>query len=99
VGGGAGAGNPRAGRFRRSLPGDAGSLDFSFSGLKTAVLYHLRGQDSARGAAPVESAASRVADVAASFQEAVVDVLVARAVQAAEATRRASPALGGRGAC
>ncbi|HMB03730.1 MAG TPA: tRNA (adenosine(37)-N6)-threonylcarbamoyltransferase complex transferase subunit TsaD [Isosphaeraceae bacterium] len=54
-------------------------LAFSFSGLKTAVLYALRGQDARgdNGPPPPEV----VADLAASFQEAVVDVLVAKTRQ------------------
>lgn len=47
-------------------------LDFSFSGLKTAVLYLLRDHPEAP-----------VADVAASFQEAVVEILVGKAMKAA----------------
>jgi N6-L-threonylcarbamoyladenine synthase len=55
-------------------------LDFSFSGLKTAVLYTVCGQDLSRSA----SALSRQqrADLAASFQQAVVDVLVEKSRQA-----------------
>ena len=52
-----------------------GSLDFSFSGLKTALLYHWRDRGQ-----PVEQKA--VADVAASYQEAIVDVLVEKAFRA-----------------
>jgi N6-L-threonylcarbamoyladenine synthase len=55
-------------------------LIFSFSGLKTAVLYTLRGQDG-RAAADHPSE-PLVRDLAASFQEAVVDVLVAKTRQA-----------------
>lgn len=61
-------GNPRAFAFPRHRP-NPGTLDFSFSGLKTSVRYFL------------ESPAGRDArreDVAASFQAAVVDVLLAR---------------------
>ena len=54
-----------------------GNLDFSFSGLKTAVLQLVRRQ------AP--DAAGR-ADVAAAFQEAIVDVLVAKSLVALEQT-------------
>jgi N6-L-threonylcarbamoyladenine synthase len=61
-------GDPSAYAFPRNRP-DAGSLDMSFSGLKTAVKYFL---DSPAGAA------ARPADVAASFQAAVVDVLIDR---------------------
>ncbi|HUI09169.1 MAG TPA: tRNA (adenosine(37)-N6)-threonylcarbamoyltransferase complex transferase subunit TsaD [Bacteroidota bacterium] len=67
-------GNPSAVRFPRSYPGD---LDFSFSGIKTAVLYHLR------DTAPGQEAK---ADIAAGFQAAVVDVLVERTLQAASRT-------------
>ena len=53
-----------------------GSDDFSFSGLKTALLHLLRDNDF--------SDPSRVAEAAASFQQAVVDVLAKKAIQAAE---------------
>jgi len=76
-------GNPSAIAFPRTLLPPP-SLDFSFSGLKTAVLYHCRGQDARQS--DVSLAATQVADVAASFQEAVVDVLVKRTRQAVEAT-------------
>jgi N6-L-threonylcarbamoyladenine synthase len=68
-------GDPEAFDFPRSLPGDG--LDFSFSGLKTALLYRVRdlGEDEAR---------KRTADLAASYQRAIVDVLDARARQAIE---------------
>lgn len=64
---------------------DGESLDFSFSGLKTAVLYHCLGQNASME--DIESAsyeAQMVADMAASFQAAVVDVLVEKARLAAE---------------
>jgi N6-L-threonylcarbamoyladenine synthase len=69
-------GNPTAYAFPRHRP-DRGSLDLSFSGLKTSVRYFLE--------SPAGEDASRE-DVAASFQAAVVDVLVAR-VDAAFAQR------------
>ncbi|MGH7831096.1 MAG: tRNA (adenosine(37)-N6)-threonylcarbamoyltransferase complex transferase subunit TsaD, partial [Candidatus Binatia bacterium] len=53
-----------------------GSYDFSFSGLKTAVWHYLEGQGPS-GWEPQR------ADVAASFQEAVVDMLVAPTLRAA----------------
>jgi len=53
-----------------------GTDDFSFSGLKTAVLHLVRDNDF--------SDAGRVAEAAASFQQAVVDVLVVKTLQAAE---------------
>ncbi len=66
-------GDDRAVRFPRPMRDDAG-LDFSFSGLKTAVALEVerRGRLGPRG----------VADVAASFEAAAVDVLVARARRA-----------------
>jgi len=74
------AGNTRAFRFPRTWLGKE-SLDFSFSGLKTAVLYHVRGTDLAR---PDSSHLTdqEKSDVAASFQAAVVEVLVEKAVLA-----------------
>jgi N6-L-threonylcarbamoyladenine synthase len=64
-------------RLPRAWLGDA--HDFSFSGLKTAVLRLARQQAAATGADQLLP----VAEVAAAFQEAVVDVLVAKAVRAA----------------
>ena len=62
--------------FPRGKAGD-GTLDFSFSGLKTAVARRVEARRRAGEPVPV-------ADVAASFQEAVVDVLTAKAVAAAK---------------
>jgi N6-L-threonylcarbamoyladenine synthase len=76
-------GDPRAFALPRYRPKDGG-LGFSFSGLKTAVLYAIRGQDASRPG-PAPEAIPRRADLAASFQEAVVDVLVAQALAAARA--------------
>src|SRR5437870_3201940 len=66
-------GDPAAFKFPRSMM-ESGNLDFSFSGLKTAVLYTAFGQDRTRSADPPTG--QRRADLAASFQRAVVDVLV-----------------------
>jgi N6-L-threonylcarbamoyladenine synthase len=70
------SGNPKAVRFPRAFL-EEGSLDFSFSGVKTAVLNHVQtiGMPEAR---------RRIEDLAASFQEAVVDVLVEKTLLAAE---------------
>jgi len=79
----AAGGRPDAVAFPRSMLGP-GSADFSFSGLKTAVLYHCVGPNASRE--DIEAASYEpgfVADVAASFQEAVVDVLAAKACDAA----------------
>jgi len=75
-------GDARAIAFPRYRPKDGG-LGFSFSGLKTAVLYHLRGGD-ALAPTPAPGEIDRPADVAASFQEAVVDALVGPSLRAAE---------------
>jgi len=61
----------------------SGDLDFSFSGLKTAVLTLVR-RDEADGGAPL--AAARKADIAREFESAVVDVLAAKALAALDAT-------------
>ncbi len=75
-------GEPSAIRFPRYRP-EAGSLDFSFSGLKTAVLYYLKGPGGRRDAPDREDLEASHADVAASFERAVVDVLVDRSLEAA----------------
>jgi len=85
-------GNPSAYAFPRSYLHDE-RLIFSFSGLKTAVLYALKGQD-ARGASGPPPA-TVVADVAASFQEAVVDILVAKTRQALRRTGLTRLGIGG----
>ncbi len=66
----------------------SGDLDFSMSGLKTAVLRHVR----------AEQAAGReisVPDLAASFQEAIVDVQVAKTIAAAKQVGTETVLLGG----
>jgi N6-L-threonylcarbamoyladenine synthase len=69
-------GNPRAFKFPRPMI-HSKTFDFSFSGLKTAVVNRFR-DSLARGEA------LPLADIAASFQEAVVDVLVAKTLRAVE---------------
>jgi N6-L-threonylcarbamoyladenine synthase len=59
-----------------------GSYDFSFSGLKTAVLREVRRRE--ENQTDDKTAALPVADMAASFQAAVVDVLVSKTMQAAK---------------
>jgi N6-L-threonylcarbamoyladenine synthase len=77
----AGDGNPTAFDFPRSAPGE---LDFSFSGLKTALLYTLRDRpDSDR------------ADLAASYQRAIVEALVSRTRVALEREGLQRLAIGG----
>jgi N6-L-threonylcarbamoyladenine synthase len=88
----AAGGNADAFRLPRSFLHED-RLDFSFSGLKTAVLYALGGQDAARPAPPPPG--PRRADLAASFQKAVVDVLVAKSRQALRRTGLNRLAVGG----
>src|SRR6185312_7247435 len=76
-------GSPNAHRFPRAFIDD-GRLEFSFSGLKTAVLYACHGQDVAKAQPP--PAGPKRADLAASFQAAVVDVLTAKCRQALRKT-------------
>ncbi len=71
-------GDPAAVAFPRAWLG-RDSLDFSFSGLKTAVRNHVAGLGGPEALSP-----GRKAEVAASFQEAVVDVLTAKTLLAAD---------------
>jgi N6-L-threonylcarbamoyladenine synthase len=73
----AATGNPRYFRFPRAVMKD--DFQFSYSGLKTAVALYLNKLD------PKEFE-ERKADIAASFQEAVVDVLTVKTLRAVEAT-------------
>src|SRR5262245_44170845 len=88
----AACGNAKAVRFPRSFL-ESNTLDFSFSGLKTAVLYSVRGHDLANPKSTPTG--QQLADVAASFQEAVVDVLVTRSQQAIEKCNAMRLAVGG----
>jgi len=92
----AASGNPSAIAFPRSAPNEKPSdrLDFSFSGLKTAVVYHLR----KRGADKPLGEAER-ADIAASFQEAACEVLVEKTLAACRATGIKRAGIGGGVAC
>jgi N6-L-threonylcarbamoyladenine synthase len=75
-------GDPQAIKLPRAIMEQG--YDFSFSGLKTAVINHVRKHPEVA-----------TADVAASFQEAVVDVLVTKARRAAEAVGAKGMCLGG----
>ena len=80
-------GDPNAIRFPRAME-NSGDYDFSLSGLKTAVLKHVK----------AEHAAGRdldLPDLAASFQEAVVDVQVSKTVAAAKDVKAPTVLLGG----
>ena len=74
-------GDPEAFAFPRSAPGE---LDFSFSGLKTALLYRLRDEPDANPA-----------DLAASYQRAIVEALTARTRAALEREGLERLAIGG----
>jgi N6-L-threonylcarbamoyladenine synthase len=88
------AGNAKAVRFPRPMI-DSRELDFSFSGLKTALLYEIQGTSHGRFADKVALEQPRIADLAASYQEAIVDVLVAKCRQALARTGRKSLCVGG----
>ncbi|MCA3010596.1 MAG: tRNA (adenosine(37)-N6)-threonylcarbamoyltransferase complex transferase subunit TsaD [Phycisphaerales bacterium] len=88
----AAAGRRDAVDLPRTLLG-ADSLDFSFSGLKSALLYTLKPQQSTAPAEKPEG--RRLADLAASYQEAVVDVLIAKLRRAAERHPVQSLCIGG----
>jgi len=85
-------GNPTAYKFPRPLL-DSDRLEFSFSGLKTAVLYACHGQN-ATGTTPPGPGRKR-ADLAASFQAAAVDVLAGKCKQALRQTGLTRLAVGG----
>ncbi|HTY57792.1 MAG TPA: tRNA (adenosine(37)-N6)-threonylcarbamoyltransferase complex transferase subunit TsaD [Bacteroidota bacterium] len=88
-------GDPSRVKFPRSFPGE-GTLDFSFSGIKTSVLYYLRKSgfsDPGPGAPAPEG--DLLADICAGFQSAVVEVLVQRAMEAAAQTGVRDIALAG----
>ena len=72
------------------------SLDFSFSGVKTSVLYHVRGQD---GKKPRPLDPAEIGTICAGFQEAVVDVLVEKTMRACARTGAKRIAVGGGVAC
>jgi tRNA N6-adenosine threonylcarbamoyltransferase len=70
------AGNTEAVSLPRPLGHKDQGLDFSFSGIKTALLYHLRGNGLTR---PLPTlTATEVKDLAASYQAAIVDCLVTK---------------------
>jgi N6-L-threonylcarbamoyladenine synthase len=85
-------GDPRAIAFPRGLTASKDLIrhrfDFSFSGLKTAVARWVESRERDRLPVPL-------ADVAASFQEAVCDVLSAKAIDACDATGAADLLIGG----
>ncbi len=87
------AGDPQAYPFPRSFIREKEVFKFSFSGLKTAVRYQIAKPGERLDEA--ELPPQKVADLAASFQEAVVDCLVAKSMSAMEATRLERLCVGG----
>ena len=87
-------GNPKAIDFPRTMLAPS-SLDFSFSGIKTAVLYYCRGQDMKGENKADTMTEEEIADVAASFQAAIVDVLVKKTQRAADRIDAKTVLLGG----
>lgn len=85
--------DPSKAAFNRMLPE---GLDFSFSGIKTAVLYRVKGQNAKQTRVLGDE---EKLDIACSFQEAVVDVLVEQTVKACRQTRTPRIAVGGGVAC
>jgi len=82
-------GDPAAVAFPRGMTGARDARhDFSFSGLKTAVARHVEALNRAGSDVPI-------ADIAASFQEAVADVLTRKAVRAAQDTGIDTLVIGG----
>ncbi len=86
-------GNPQAFRFPRPLARDRTTLDMSFSGLKTALRYQVRPPGAAADTPPPVGA--RLHDLAASFQQAAVDTVVAKVRLAVEQTGCDLLAVGG----
>ncbi|HEY6874271.1 MAG TPA: tRNA (adenosine(37)-N6)-threonylcarbamoyltransferase complex transferase subunit TsaD [Geobacteraceae bacterium] len=87
----AAAGDPEGIRFPRPLLRD-GTFNFSFSGLKTAVLTHLRKHPEVMEGQPLH-------DLCASFQAAVCDVLVRKTAAAVDATGLGRVVVAGGVAC
>lgn len=86
-------GDPNAVQFPRTFLKED-RLEFSFSGLKTAVLYTVKGvPGSHRKPEPLTE--QRIADIAASFQAAAVDVLVGKCEQALKKRNRRRLCVGG----
>lgn len=81
-------GDPK--RFKFARPNVAG-LDYSFSGLKTSVLYTLRDAT----AADPDFVAKNLPDIAASLQQAIIDILLKKLDKAVKLTRVTTVAIGG----
>jgi tRNA N6-adenosine threonylcarbamoyltransferase len=91
-------GDAQAVRFPRARMTD-GTLDFSFSGLKTAVIRYVREQGLPEHPFPAPEPEKRVKDVLASFQRAAVESLVENTVRTARRERVPTVCLAGGVAC
>jgi len=87
-------GSPHAVDFPRSML-EKGSLNFSFSGIKTAVLYHCHGKNMTGPDRVPSMSDAEKADIAASFQAAVIDVLTQKTIWAAQQVHAKTVLLGG----
>lgn len=85
-------GNPKAIKFPRTFL-EEGTFDFSFSGIKTAVLYYLKNNGLLENPNTIEQ--NHLNDICASFQDAIVDVLVEKTLRAALEKRVHDVALAG----
>jgi len=90
-------GDPRAFRLPRPLANDASTLDMSFSGLKTALRYLVK--PPAGGPPRADPSGPALADLAASFEQAAVDTILAKLALAVQRTGAARVAIGGGVAC
>ena len=86
-------GNPKAHRLPRPLANDRERLDLSFSGLKSALRYLVRPPGAPADTPPPTG--QRLADLAASFQQAAVDAILAKVELALDRTGCRSLAIGG----
>lgn len=89
----AAAGNPKSAKFPRTMLA-ADSLDFSFSGLKTAVLYRVHGPGKTTGGLEKLND-QQISDICAAFSAAVVDVLVEKTMRAVAKTGVRTVVVGG----
>ncbi len=90
-------GNASAIAFPRPMI-DSDNFDFSFAGLKTSVLYHMRDRESYQkmdGRPKSDNIQRYVVEVCASFEQAVTDVLVSKTIRAAKKYRVKTVILGG----
>jgi len=87
-------GNPQAVDFPRTYL-EKNSLNFSFSGIKTAVLYHCRGQNMLGENRVEQMSDKEKADIAASFQAAMIEVLVNKVFRASQQVNAKTVLLGG----